>query len=93
MNNQIPDQSHLAYRKSKKVLIALPPALLADLDWAAGIEHSTRSELIRECLRDFIRAFKREQAPVVPLHTEQTLAAVSVLEDNRYLATAQQIQG
>ncbi len=93
MNNPIPDQSHLAYRKSKKVLIALPPALLADLDWMASVEHSTRSELIRECLRDFIRAFKREQAPVVPLHAEHAIAAVSVIEDNRYLATAQQIQG
>jgi metal-responsive CopG/Arc/MetJ family transcriptional regulator len=93
MNNQIPDQSHLAYRKSKKVLIALPPALLADLDWVASIEHSTRSELIRECLRDFIRSFKREQSTVVPLHTNNSIAAISVIEDDRYLATAQHIQG
>jgi hypothetical protein len=58
MNYKIPDQSHLAYRKSKKVLLTLPPATVAELDWVANLEQVTRSELIRECIRRFLRSVK-----------------------------------
>lgn len=45
----------------KKVLVALPPGLLEDVDHIADIEHRTRSELIREALRRYINSFQRQQ--------------------------------
>lgn len=58
----------------KKVLIALPPAMLEQVDHIATLEHRTRSDLIREALRRYIDAFTRGQsariansASVVPL--------------------------
>lgn len=44
----------------KKVLIALPPAMLEDIDFVAGVEHRTRSDLIREALRRYLDNFKRQ---------------------------------
>lgn len=46
----------------KKVLIALPPAMLEEVDKVAEVEHRTRSDLIRESLRTYLHAFKRKQA-------------------------------
>ncbi|HEY9684735.1 MAG TPA: ribbon-helix-helix domain-containing protein [Oculatellaceae cyanobacterium] len=47
----------------KKVLIALPPAMLEQVDFIAQCEHRTRSDLIREALRRYLEAFKRAHAP------------------------------
>ncbi len=47
----------------KKVLVALPPGLLEQIDFVAQVEHRTRSELIREALRRYIENFKRTQTP------------------------------
>lgn len=47
----------------KKVLVALPPGLLEQIDFVAGVEHRTRSDLIREALRRYIDGFKRNQGP------------------------------
>lgn len=44
----------------KKVLIALPPAMLLEVDAAALTEHRTRSDLIREALRRYLMNFKHE---------------------------------
>lgn len=41
----------------KKVLIALPPAMLQRVDEIAGNEHRTRSDLIREALRRYMQEF------------------------------------
>lgn len=51
----------------KKVLVALPPGLLEQIDYVAQVEHRTRSDLIREALRRYIESFKRTQgrAPFV----------------------------
>lgn len=46
----------------KKVLIALPPAMLEQVDNAAHVEHRTRSDLIREALRRYLDNFRRQQA-------------------------------
>ena len=46
----------------KKVLIALPPAMLEQVDYIAQCEHRTRSDLIREALRRYIEQFKRSQS-------------------------------
>jgi metal-responsive CopG/Arc/MetJ family transcriptional regulator len=43
----------------KKVLIALPPAMLEQIDFVAETEHRTRSDLIRESLRRYLENFKR----------------------------------
>ncbi|MBN9394657.1 MAG: ribbon-helix-helix protein, CopG family [Candidatus Melainabacteria bacterium] len=47
----------------KKVLVALPPGLLEQIDFVASTEHRTRSDLIREALRRYIDTFKRNQGP------------------------------
>lgn len=47
----------------KKVLVALPPGLLEQIDFVAQVEHRTRSDLIREALRRYIDAFRRSQGP------------------------------
>lgn len=49
----------------KKVLIALPPAMLEQVDYIAKCEHRTRSDLIRESLRRYLEAFKRTQGALV----------------------------
>lgn len=45
----------------KKVLIALPPAMLEQVDYIAQCEHRTRSDLIREALRRYLDNFRRTQ--------------------------------
>ena len=47
----------------KKVLVALPPGLLEQIDFVASVEHRTRSDLIREALRRYIENFRRTQGP------------------------------
>jgi metal-responsive CopG/Arc/MetJ family transcriptional regulator len=47
----------------KKVLVALPPGLLEQIDFVAQVEHRSRSDLIREALRRYIENFKKSQAP------------------------------
>jgi predicted transcriptional regulator len=46
----------------KKVLVALPPGLLEQVDSVALCEHRTRSDLIREALRRYIDGFRRGEA-------------------------------
>jgi len=41
-----------------KVLIAMPPGMLEEVDFIARAEHRSRSDLIRESLRRYIIAFK-----------------------------------
>jgi len=52
----------------KKVLVALPPGLLEQIDFVAQVEHRTRSDLIRESLRRYMESFKQSNTPrsVVP---------------------------
>jgi metal-responsive CopG/Arc/MetJ family transcriptional regulator len=44
-----------ATKKSTRVLISLPEKFLADIDTLADEEQRSRSELIREALRNYIR--------------------------------------
>lgn len=44
---------------AKKVLIALPPSMLEQVDYIAIGECRTRSDLIRESLRRYITAYKQ----------------------------------
>jgi predicted transcriptional regulator len=61
----------------KKVLIALPPAMLEQIDYIAMMEHRTRSDLIREALRRYIDNFKRES---------RTTRTVDTLPSGRQMA-------
>jgi metal-responsive CopG/Arc/MetJ family transcriptional regulator len=53
----------------KKVLVALPPGLLEQIDFVAQVEHRSRSDLIREALRRYIDNFKKSQAPRMSVST------------------------
>lgn len=56
----------------KKILIALPPAMLEQIDVIAGAEHRTRSDLVREALRRYIATFQREHVTLVqPVRAEE----------------------
>lgn len=76
----------------KKVLIALPPAMLADVDHIAFVEHRTRSDLIREALRRYLDIFRVKHTPEVtsiqgpgPITHEPSMptpAAIASLTDN-----------
>jgi metal-responsive CopG/Arc/MetJ family transcriptional regulator len=43
----------------KKVLVALPPTMIKEIDAVALAEHRSRSDLIREALRRYIEVFRR----------------------------------
>lgn len=47
-----------------KVLIALSPRMLAEIDKIAVIECRTRSDLIREALRRYLTAFQRDSLSI-----------------------------
>ncbi len=53
----------------KKVLVALPPGLLEQIDVVAQTEHRTRSDLVREALRRYVDTFKRTQGPRMSIST------------------------
>jgi len=57
----------------KKVLIALPPAMLEQVDFIAQCEHRTRSDLIREALRRYLDAFRRAQGTHLAVSTMETV--------------------
>ena len=59
----------------KKVLMALPPAMLEQVDFIAQCEHRTRSDLIREALRRYMETFRRQQGVQI-VHNEESHAAV-----------------
>jgi len=43
-----------------KVLVAMPPAMLQQIDFVARTEHRTRSDLIREALRRYLNNFEHD---------------------------------
>lgn len=47
-----------------KVMISLPDRFLSEVDKAAQAEHRTRSDLIREALREYLRGEKRSKKPI-----------------------------
>lgn len=66
----------------KKVLVALPPGLLEQIDFVAQVEHRTRSDLIREALRRYIEQFRRTQGPRMSVSTvgQQKVALLTEAE-------------
>ena len=53
----------------KKVLIALPPLMLEQVDFIAQTEHRTRSDLIREALRRYLDNFRRQAGAPLTVST------------------------
>lgn len=53
----------------KKVLIALPPSMLEQVDFVAQVEHRTRSDMIREALRRYLDNFKKTQSSQITVTT------------------------
>lgn len=51
---------------SKKILIAVPPSLVEQLDMAAKYEHRTRSDLIREALRQYMDRYRKVGQVTIP---------------------------
>lgn len=67
----------------KKVLIALPQAMLEQIDYVATAEHRTRSDLIRESLRRYLGNFREDRAlhvvPGVPHNRVQDIKRTGVI--------------
>lgn len=61
----------------KKVLIALPPAMLEQADFVAQCEHRTRSDLIREALRRYLDNFRRTQGGQLAVSTVESMEPFS----------------
>ncbi len=61
----------------KKVLIALPPAMLEQVDFIAQCEHRTRSDLIREALRRYLDNFRRTQGHHLAVSTVESAESFS----------------
>ena len=60
---------------AKKVLVAIPPTMIEQIDYIAKCEHRTRSELIREALRRYIDNFRRAQAQQLGVSTPSSQAS------------------
>lgn len=46
---------------AKKILVALVPQMLEEVDQIAKVEHRTRSDLVREALRRYIIEFRKDR--------------------------------
>lgn len=68
----------------KKILVALPPGLLEQIDFVAQVEHRNRSDLIREALRRYLDAFRRNQ--------HQQRLEVSTIETTQHLQLVGEIR-
>lgn len=82
----------------KKVLIALPPSMLEQVDHIAEVEHRTRSDLIRESLRRYIEIprgvlppmFRQLQLSLPIKQLGQTLPSMRMELSGRYCPRCQQ---
>ena len=70
----------------KKVLIALPPAMLEVVDYIAVGECRTRSDLIRESLRRYIQAYK-QSGNVIPAQPSLVLDGYGDRHDSTLVET------
>jgi metal-responsive CopG/Arc/MetJ family transcriptional regulator len=61
--------------RGKKVLIALPPAFLEEIDAISHSEHRSRSDLVREALRQYLFNFKKKQQEISRIDTDGKIYA------------------
>lgn len=64
----------------RKVLIAIPIAMLDQVDFIASCEHRTRTDLVREALRRYLYAFKvRHSQPQIA--AKPAVTSVQIIEE------------
>ena len=66
----------------KKILVALQPALLKKIDYIAGKEARTRSDLIREALRRYIQNFDGVRVSIVDLPPHDEVSTPRASKDD-----------
>jgi Arc/MetJ-type ribon-helix-helix transcriptional regulator len=66
-------------KKMAKVMISLPEKFLSEVDKAAQAEHRTRSDLVREALREYLRGGKRSNKPIVSPRVQQAFKTLRSL--------------
>lgn len=54
---------------AKKILVALPPAMIEQVDYVARVEHRNRSDLIREAIRRYLDSFRRTHGNAISATT------------------------
>jgi CopG family transcriptional regulator/antitoxin EndoAI len=62
-----------------KVMISLPEGFLSEVDKAAEAEHRTRSDLVREALREYLRGEKRSRKPIESPRVQQAFETLRSL--------------
>ncbi|OGP89570.1 MAG: hypothetical protein A2157_16930 [Deltaproteobacteria bacterium RBG_16_47_11] len=62
-----------------KVMISLPERFLSEVDKAAEAEHRTRSDLVREALREYLRGGKRSMKPIESPRVQQAFETLRSL--------------
>jgi len=80
----------MSQRISKTVAIALPPAMVDDLDRVRRYEHRTRSELLREALARYMNGAGQGHAIPVEAARADEIAAMRLAE--RDLRTGQTVR-
>lgn len=60
-----------------RILVSMPDKFLQDIDKLANVEQRTRSELVREALRSYIRKANK----VMPKHAEDNAKILETLLD------------
>ncbi len=62
-----------------KVMISLPERFLSEIDKVARLEQRTRSELIREALRSYLRGERRYEKPIDSPRVQEAFKALRSL--------------
>jgi Arc/MetJ-type ribon-helix-helix transcriptional regulator len=62
-----------------KVMISLPERFLSEVDKTAQAEHRTRSDLIREALREYLRVGKLSKKPIENPRTKEAFETLRSL--------------
>ena len=60
-------------------MISLPEGFLSEIDKAARSEHRTRSDLIREALREYLSGMKRSKKPIEDSRVRQAFETLRSL--------------
>lgn len=60
-------------------MISLPEGFLSEVDKAAEAEHRTRSDLVREALREYLRGEKRSRKPIESPRVQQAFETLRSL--------------
>ena len=76
-----------------KVMISLPERFLSEVDKAAQAEHRTRSDLIREALREYLRTEKFSKKPIENPRVKEAFETLRSLTWKEKFDSAKVIRG